>query len=497
MGIQVVYAVVVMWATSVGGRLIPSDQPYEQLEFLADGTPVIVTYTPTDYESRTARTLDGEPVERKELDEGARAASLAGPQAPRRAARGWAGRILSFNDGREPAVYWYLIRTGDREGRGYFVGYDSKLKLRVGYIGGGGFRPDKPPADACFPVDGRKIAAGSHLAGRGGGTYYVYSAYSLAARVPNYYQSDSALEPIRGWMVYLVSRGRVLEIDLQRRSVRTVIESDRIVSIRMVDRLYPVSPAKDPKVRLARRTYLAVRLTDRVLVLDPHGSERRSYLLPEQVAAKPFSFYQKSDGTGIVEVHLGPSRYTVDLYWIRALEDAAGAEAGDLEVTPKVALLAARTVYLARRRDMPDPRIASALASLVSPVPAVWTAGTTVALPLEKIWSGKARSYPAAVAMSFAEIWPGVLISFALSAGAVWLCLRRQQRWAAPWTRTWAVFVFVFGIPGLVGYWFHRCWPVREACPQCGGEAPRDRESCFACEAEFPEPAHKGTEVFA
>jgi hypothetical protein len=490
LGIQVAYAVVVMWGASVGGRLIPSRKSYEQLQFLVDGTPVIVTYTPTDYESRTARTLDGEPVERKELDEGAVATSLAGPQAPPGVLRGWAGRMLSFNDGREPALYWYLIHTGDKEGRGYFVGYDSKLKLRVGYIGAGGFRPDKPPAEECFPLDGRRIATGSHLASRAG---YYY----LTPREPRYYQDDSPLEPIRGWMVYLVSRDHVLEIDLQRRSVRTVIESDRIVSIGIIDRLYPASPAKDPKVRLTRRTYLAVRLPDRVLVLDPHGSERRSYLLPEQVGAKPFSFCQKSDGTAIVEVRIRPSPYEVGLYWIRDLEDAVRSEAGDRQVTPQVVLLASRTVYLAGPRSMEDPRIAAGLASLVIPVPAVWTVLTTVAVPVAHLRSGEAGSYPAALARSFSEAWPGVLISFVLSAGAVWLCLRRQRQWAAPWTRTWAVFVFLFGIPGLFGYWFHRRWPVREACPQCGGEAPRDRESCFACGTDFPEPAPKGIEVFA
>jgi hypothetical protein len=61
----------------------------------------------------------------------------------------------------------------------------------------------------------------------------------------------------------------------------------------------------------------------------------------------------------------------------------------------------------------------------------------------------------------------------------------------------WIAFVFLGGVPGFLAYLFHRRWTVRLACPQCGEEAPRDRESCFACDTDFPEPEPKGIEVFA
>ena len=53
------------------------------------------------------------------------------------------------------------------------------------------------------------------------------------------------------------------------------------------------------------------------------------------------------------------------------------------------------------------------------------------------------------------------------------------------------------GLPGLVGYLFHRRWPVLEACPACGRTVPRDRDACAACGTEFPPPPLKGIEVFA
>jgi hypothetical protein len=48
-----------------------------------------------------------------------------------------------------------------------------------------------------------------------------------------------------------------------------------------------------------------------------------------------------------------------------------------------------------------------------------------------------------------------------------------------------------------LGYLFCRRWPPQEPCPACSHEAPRDRESCAACGADFPEPAPEGIEVFA
>ena len=62
-------------------------------------------------------------------------------------------------------------------------------------------------------------------------------------------------------------------------------------------------------------------------------------------------------------------------------------------------------------------------------------------------------------------------------------------------TVAWAIFVFLFGLPGLVGYLVHRRWPFRAACPACHRLVPRDRSSCAACRAEFPTPQPKGIEV--
>jgi hypothetical protein len=77
------------------------------------------------------------------------------------------------------------------------------------------------------------------------------------------------------------------------------------------------------------------------------------------------------------------------------------------------------------------------------------------------------------------------------------LCWRRNRQYFQPASGLWFVFVLLMGLPGLVGYLFHRRWPVQEACPACGRLVPRDRDACAACGKEFPAPQPKGIEVFA
>ena len=69
--------------------------------------------------------------------------------------------------------------------------------------------------------------------------------------------------------------------------------------------------------------------------------------------------------------------------------------------------------------------------------------------------------------------------------------LRRREQIA------WTVFVLLFGFPAYVGFLLYRRWPIREPCPNCHAQAPRDRAACAECGTRFPDPALKGIEIFA
>jgi hypothetical protein len=108
---------------------------------------------------------------------------------------------------------------------------------------------------------------------------------------------------------------------------------------------------------------------------------------------------------------------------------------------------------------------------------------------------------PADVAARRAEIWnatwPPLLVVSVLSASAALIAYRRQKRYAARGAIAWAIFVFITGPAGLLGYLWHRRWPVVERCASCHARAPRDRGDCLRCHTEFPAPKQLGCEVFA
>jgi hypothetical protein len=158
-------------------------------------------------------------------------------------------------------------------------------------------------------------------------------------------------------------------------------------------------------------------------------------------------------------------------------------------------VLRRETVKLGQEQWWSNPRSEAIVASLALPAPAIVTPGIALVEPALDVGPGEALDYPTAVARSLAVTWPALLVLNAVGAGLAWLVYRRHRRLGQPWAGAWAVFVFLFGVPGLLGYLFHRSWPVRVACPRCAEVVPRDREVCLACGQQFPEPPRKGTEV--
>jgi hypothetical protein len=487
LGIQVAVAFVVGWFTITGTQMMPSYRTDQILQILADGTPIIGTYTSglrgeTDMESYS--TLEGTPIDR--IDPTLAAVwefqpmqYLPGPsdRTAFLAPREWRERIVSFYAGYQPPVFWYFVHDGKRDGSGYFVGFDRKSKRCVGYIGRQGARSDSPNDDDRFPVAGDKfsfrhgIAYARHF--RSG-----YTPYGGAALTDH-------SNPLY-WKVYLLSQNHVLEVDLRERSVRTVMESDGMISIGLVRRSSRSREQQSESKQLQEKhdvRHVAIRTADEVIVLDPSGGERLVYPIPAEVGRRSMDLIQLSDET----LFVGVSGKTVqgscpnDLYWIRP--------GGEVQRRERVAL---QTII-----GSIDPRVASGLAGIVAPVPAAWAAIAIGTVPAQLIASGEAPDYASALAESLSTLWPGLLILFLLTALAVWLCTGRQRRYAMPWTRTWVAVMLLLGFPAFLGYLFHRVWPARVDCPACGKAVPRDRGTCPECHVPYPDPAPTGSEVFA
>jgi hypothetical protein len=482
LGAGAVWAVAVGWGMMVGEQLLQGERVYQSLQFQLDGTPLVHTRTGGYYSVETYHTLDGKEVPAEEVRGGVYPAMLhAPPRAGTGLARmGWLGRILGYTDRREPPTLWYLVHSGQADGWGYFVGYDSETKMRVGYLGLGGFRTNPPPAQDRFPVDARRLGHRGNF-----GALTVYHGWSV--REPYWYSGSRAPRPgeIPESTLHLISGDRLLEVDLQERTVREVMQSPGLVSVAIASRAISDYEPDDEEAWKRVTRNLAIRTEDgRVLITDTLSGEHRSFQVPQELRRAGFGLLELADGTAIATVY-GPSEAgvrTVSAYWLD--------RSGEIQRRESLELRSRGGVYLA-------PKTRALLRALRFPAPVATSLIATVFDPRDLLDRDRASGYGEALSGSLAAWWPALALTCLLAAGLAWWCHRRQGQFAAPWTPVWLVFVFLLGAPGLLGYLLHRIWSVRLSCPACGQEVPRDRESCSSCGADFPEPEPKGIEVFA
>jgi hypothetical protein len=427
-------------------------------EFLVirdDGTPLIVSGP--DY-----RTLEGAPVAGNEQIRQLWGLSFAvpRPEPPVLFQMSWQQRLRSFNDGLRPATFWYFIHDGRLEGSGYFAGFNAESKLRVGYIGAHGFRAERPPAEDRIPVDGELMSRGAA---------FDAMAYQVPGREPRYYGGGEE-------RVFLVSGNRLLEVNFPQRSVQVVLTADKILAINTRDTgiAYNARLVWDAGVAFAR---VAVCTPEKIIILEYTKLAQRSFVLPAEVRGRSLTVYQLPANRVLLNVSrtvAGDRRH--NLYWI----DPAGTILRHQEVVfPAPSFL-----------DKPAGTAWWYTAVASAPVvDGILMPGYVSDLPGDEFFLAYRDGLPHA--------WLPLTLDLVLAAVMAWLCYRRQKRFAQPWTKTWVVFVFLGGVAGLLGYLWHRRWPPLFACPSCGRPAPRDREHCARCGAEFPAPAPKGIEVFA
>jgi hypothetical protein len=464
-GFVVVWGIGSLWAVQLGMHVAGAIPEHEVLVFLADGTPRVAHYD-SQYRSRRYRDLEGNPVAPPESEAGELAAVRL-PAAPSSALSAgpvpWEHRICSFTDGQTPAVYWYFLSDGRADGTGYFVGYDSQSKVRVGYLGRAGFLDREPAAEERFPC-GRSMPLSSQP---------LHNPTEHPENRPTLRARRGDLSP---WSVYVAGLDhRVYRADLQTRTVRVVLDEPGLRTT-VLTRTAPDQEA-GALVRLAART------DDTVLVLNDSGTVQQRYPIPEGLREQTWNFAETTGGEALVtritpfENRAGQLEYRIfhiapdGNYRETAVVLPTGGGGLQLQVAGGVVI--------------PSPLF---LGGLVS---------TLVAREVRE--SGRAATWPDAVALAWAESAPALLIAQVLAAGLAVLCYRRQVRYAAGGLEriAWPVFVLLLGLPGWIGYRFGRSWPTLEACPECGALAPRDREACAGCTAEFAPPALRGTEVFA
>jgi hypothetical protein len=458
-GTTCVWAVAIVWTVSVVENLFTEPAGSPSLAITVDGRALWQTYRPGGYQEITYRTLDGQVVEPAAVEVQNYQSVLRCDERPAGPLQWWQ-RVAGFGQPRGRAANWYLLYDGQEHGHAYFVGFDIQSRRTIGYLGLRGFRAEAPPRDEWFDIDSRLTLSGGATAGE----------WSSAGTEPRGANAETV--PV----VYVVSKGLLFQVDLQRQSVEPVALPDKVLFIG--NGTEPVAVEDDRKIVFKPR--VLIRLRDRVLWMNLEGEQLRTIALPSEVQHANLTAYGTTAGEAVLVASKSDWWLSQrDIYWI----DSNGS------------------VVRREQLDLNQPASSNAqrlwLMSGVVPSPFVPLLGVFVFLPTNDRLRDESLDYRAALAQSLAEGWPPLVAVCLFSTVLAALGYRRHCRYSKTGALAWAVFILVLGLPGLVGYWLHRRWPVKERCPECGSVVPRDRENCLQCAAGFPTPALKGIEVFA
>jgi len=481
-GLNVVWGVGLTWAVAFLSTMTERSEPFVQVLLAADGTPVL-SHGYRDGRSPEYTTLDGKPFPESDANRWLQGASLSieSPQAAWSLIRPVAPVMVGYTDGLRSPTDWFFVQFRKPERHGYFVGYDRVSQQRVGYLGRAGFQLQEPTAGQAFVikrVSGPDWSAAGCIVPQGteqGMTPEIYS-----------YQVDSS-EPlpgkIPGGVLYLVGGDGAFRIDLRARTVATVLEAPGLDQIAILSRMRERAPAAEkPMLELA----LAVREQGTVIVLDAKGRRETVYHLPAELSDRSLTFYQMADRTAVALVyrHDGKNRMKYqDLIWftkegtiVRRIDGALASKTWNMPLG-SLALI-----------------VACAIPAPVAPI------GTAFVDPLaadDVDDEPRPATYRAAVLSEIPALVPAVILAAIWTGLAIGLYYRRTAAYGERRQAAWIVMIALLGLPGYFGYVLARRWPVRVACPSCGDPAPRDREACFHCGAEFPLPAANRLEIFA
>ena len=381
----------------------------------------------------------------------------------------WSERIVGFvANNHSPFDYWYLIHDGLPAGHAYFEGFSGATKRRLGYIGTAGFREVAVPPGEQFPVRGGVNWNLSQIAAE-----YSHRQTSIE---PPYVPETTGERQFGGSLVFLNGETTVYEIDLHSRQVRQPL-SQIAAPIRSIQ--FGSGSGAD---------WLGVRSDDAVHILEPSGRQLTLPLAPElrdrriQVVKRdPVGF------TVAALLNVSPDMWRRHVRVYSVADDGKMGPAEDTEI--------------ARSTDNePDMLILSTCETpllLGSPAALAGTLLATRSLEFERL--AIAPTWRAGAAMALRE-YAGYLAATVIAGLALAIaCYRRQARYAVagPARWLWPLFVFLFGLPGWIGYRYRCQWPVLEPCPACHKLAPRNDNSCVRCGQAFPAPALLGTEIFA
>lgn len=463
-GLGTVWFVVILWCAATlqdawpGGK---HNQPnWEDLVVRADGTPLVRSRPVANPALMTFRDSGGRAQPAPDRDDLLPAIHLSGIPAKSgffSRSLDWVDRLRSFVNERDPHAIWYFVYDGKPDGSGYFVGYERISNRRLGLIGQSGFRSGPLPDGEQFPVRDDLI-----------GSYSYWS--SVPVWLNSAHVGVDAINPVDlpPRLVYVPTASRLQRVDLADRSVTTIFET-----------VEPIDSIGIPVVstwaggRAAKEQPILVRTKDRIHALDHNNKVTRVVTIPTEIARTTAAqWYELKSGEALL-VFTPASVYRI-------------AADGTIREHFDVALQHGTT-------GPGEPNRADGLAFAMPEPSLLLVADLILAGVLQE------SSDPAAFQSRLARSAPSWIAVFALSCALAVMAWRRSRAYGRSKQEQsmWAVFVLLFGPAAYGGMLLYRRWPIWQPCPHCHEPAPRDRPECVMCQAPFPEPALRGTEIFA
>jgi len=280
---------------------------------------------------------------------------------------------------------------------------------------------------------------------------------------------------VNGEVLAFRSAGKLIAIDLAKKTVRTVTDINRVE-----DAWTTFRSSEESDWRFVVRNSTSYR------IFSDRGDRLVEFPTPTSKFFGAPLLFTLDDGGFIV------SRYedqTTETLSDGSSRDEYQVVATRLDETGKTIRTQEFQEVFTRQELKPsslivatvDSFISKAEAGLALPEPAVICGGTFFIVP----WIASTQTPPVSRSEIVAEVVgrmpyaiPVAIIAGLLSAIACW---KRQVRYQAEWTKTWTVFVFLFGLPAWIAWRVHRRWPPLEIAT--------------ASEADFVGPELNGLEI--
>lgn len=478
-GLAAAWFVLIGWVYGiVASHFERHDGVFESVVVQLDGTPLVETRSRARYEDVTYRALEGQAVSIKHEYwlEAAGLPPMVRPPGLFEMPIGW-GQTMSTSDfGRAP-IDWYLVRNGETFGHAYFVGYERYTAALVGFIGRNGFRRSLPANDVWFDLGRMQLSYGSGVATSPSRPEYdrLPQDYGVV-----YDGDESRLAP---WLVFVIDGGDVRQIDLKERTVSTIYSGPGLTAVAVLSELDPERAKEDTKLQFLDMTQrLAIRTSDKVLVVDPPTGAKHEFTLPASLHDEQLGVYSIGGDRLILQwSNRSPDSSTVEhLAWLKP--------DGSIEREEQVALAGFQSIS--------ETQVAWG-ASLFAPIPIGWLAVVLCLAPLAGLQDLTFHSYTEGLAKILQLSWAPLICVIVVCAIAAYCAYWLQRKYHRANSGLWCAFVFLIGIPGLVAYWLEHRRAKLETCRECGHVVPRDRDTCADCRTPFPAPPLVGTEIFA